>query len=276
MHIGDMTNPYLTAFREGAALDPATLRDLGSRFQVYAIFIIPRSGSTWLTELARNTGLLGCPQEWLNFEFCRADEANLGCPPPSHFGTFEINAYMNAVLEFSASPNGVAGIELSWPQIQCLEESAGSTIDFSFLSASFYLRRKHVLAQAVSLYRSSMSGYFHSYQSDAGLLAKFEGAAYNAHEIASMLQHLVDCEVGLEQMFTSSGLSPVRLSYEDLLPAPGQVLNTMAKALNVDKEIGVQEYTLKKISDSRNKEWTERFLTEHSEFVAAQLARRPA
>ena len=269
-----MFQQFELAFPDGASIRPEVLRGAASGRRLYAIFVIARSGSTWLTELARNTGVLGGPQEWLNPNFCLATEQHLGCPPPVHFGTTEINEYILAFIRHSETA-GIAGIELSWPQIEALSTRALAGVDFSFLSTCFYLRRRDVVAQSISLYRSAASGFFHSYQTLPYLRNQFQEVEYDADAIAGNMVHLIDCENAFEEMFLSCGLTPIRWFYEDLVAAPAKVIQQMAAGLRTCLDSDNPGSTLMKLADVKNTEWVARFQVDRGDFLAAQLNRRP-
>src|SRR5262245_3349013 len=99
--------PY---FKDGSRIRIANLQELTNKRDLYVIFLTPRSGSTWLTDLLRLTGTLGCPQEWLNPGFLGGSEMALGCIPPRVSGIYEVNDYLDDVLK--QQHGAVAGIEL--------------------------------------------------------------------------------------------------------------------------------------------------------------------
>jgi LPS sulfotransferase NodH len=265
---------YAAAFPGGAAIDREALLQLGVQYRLYAMFIIARSGSTWLTELARGSGVLGCPQEWLEPGFCLGLDVNLDCPPPRVLGINEINAYLQAVAKLSAAPNRVAGIQLSWPQLESLSAKAPAPLPIEAFQAVFYLRRKDVLAQAVSLYRSSASGRFHSFQNAADLVQRFDEVAFNADQIIALLAHLLDCERGFEACFAARRIEPIRLYYEDFAEDPTPALTTMAAQLGVDGPIPIAPSRVTRLSDATNANWIERLRRDHAAAIDALITDR--
>jgi LPS sulfotransferase NodH len=271
-----MDNPYPRLFPGGAAIDAERLAELGRWRRLYLMFIIARSGSTWLTEFARNAGGLGCPHEWFNPEFCARGEVELGCPPPKAFGFDGINDYLRAFSTYSVSGNCVAGAQLSWPQTHNLIEAAGGTLSLAPFSAVFYLRRRDLVAQAVSLARSVVSGRFHSWQDAPDLVRAHQTAGYDGAVTLDMYRHLADCELKFEAMFSRCGVTPTRLVYEDFAAAPQSALDAMAAALRLDATPRYRGATLQKLRDAQSAEWKARFREEQAAVIAETEAQRPA
>jgi trehalose 2-sulfotransferase len=180
-------------------------------------FLIPRSGSTWLTELATNTGALGVPHEWFNDNWIYTDEPVLGCLPSRLRGIAEVNEYVDAIVD---EGQGIAGLQLSVFQAAMLQEMIDSPFDPRWLKACFYLRRRDLAAQAVSLYRSVVSGRFHSYQSTQQHIQAFKAVEYDHDNIIKWLHFIIDCEQQFSQLFRSCRIRPISLFYEDLLVDP--------------------------------------------------------
>lgn len=271
-----MENPYPGLFPGGAAIDAERLADLGRWRRLYVMFIIARSGSTWLMEFAKNAGSLGCPHEWFNPEFCGRGEVELGCPPPRAFGFDDINTYLRAFTTYSVSANCVAGAQLSWPQTNYLIDAAGGKLSLAPFGAVFYLRRRDLAAQAVSLARSVVSGRFHSWQDAPDLVRAHETAGYDGAVTLDMYRHLADCELKFEAMFNRCGVTPTRLVYEDFAAAPQIALDAMAAALRLDEAPQYQGASLRKLGDAQSAEWKKRFCADNAEIIAKTDAARPA
>jgi LPS sulfotransferase NodH len=269
-------NPFPRIFPSGAVLDVIFLKELLQSKRVYIMFVVPRSGSTWITELARNTGLLGCPQEWFNFDFCEKESINLGCPPPKVFGVHEINGYMRAFVDHSAAPNGVVGLQIDFLHAEWLCELGAAEIDWpTALSASFHLRRRDIVLQAISLYRAGASGRFHAYQNSPEILRRHAAVAYDKDAIASHLDMILANEVKLQAMLDRIGLRPRLLVYEDWVDKPAWALQAMAEALAVTGEVSAHSQEVTKLADARHDEWAARFREEAADIVAAAEAQRP-
>ncbi len=136
-----------------------------------------------------------------------------------------MNDYVNAIVD---EGNGIAGLELSVFQALMLRDIIDQRVDPRWLTAAFYLRRRDLTAQAVSLYRSVNSGRFHSYQRESIELQNFDDIEYDYEKILSWLIFLLDCEERFLMLFNSCFLSPFSIFYEDLQSNPLAILQKIA------------------------------------------------
>ena len=254
-----MKNLLRDAFPDDCILRADTLRAASERSRLYVIFLTPRSGSTWLTELSMNTGELGTPQEWFNDTFVYSDQPALGCLPPRRRGIADINEYVDAIVD---EAGGVAGLELSVFQALMLREMIAPSFDPSCLTASFYLRRYDIVAQAISLYRSIASGIFHSYQDTSEEIQTFSQVEYNYENLLKALELLMESEHRFELLFSSCNISPISLLYEDLEVAPLSTLRKIALELGVTPPQSLPTTTLRVMRDENSVAWRERFMIE--------------
>ncbi|CAO4138550.1 Stf0 family sulfotransferase [Methylorubrum aminovorans] len=198
----------------------------------YIIFFTPRSGSTWLTELAKNTGKMGTPHELLSGHFLNGEGADLGIPTRKMMGADDLDDYLLKVAEVSSSSNRVFGIELS----KYDAEFAESTIEKAEYDTSkvpmFYLRRKNIVAQGISLYRSVVSSAWHSHSMDCAARDRYESVGYDAEQIRFWINHILnEYEAWFAEKFIQYGVKPIELYYEELEENPQQIIESMLKKL---------------------------------------------
>lgn len=250
-------DPFDRFFPDGSALRRETLEEARARSKLYLIFLTPRSGSTWLTELAIGTGRLGQPQEWFNEGFLASDFPALGCRPPRMRGLTDINNYFSAIVD---EGNGVAGVELSLHQAEALFShiETGQKVDWP--TEVFFLRRRDIVAQAISLYRSISSGRWHSYDAGASEAAKFETCPYDFDEILKWLKYLVQMEHEFLARFAEWSLKPVPLYYEDIVADPIRALNRIALALSELPIECTPPTTLAVLRDTKSLAWHDTFM----------------
>jgi LPS sulfotransferase NodH len=270
-------NPISEIFAPDDAIRASAIQDLSDNHpKFYVMFLIARSGSTWLTDLVRNTGKLGVPQEWLNIDFCQKDKLSLGCPPPKVFGSNGLEDYFAHLRGHSQAENGAFGVQLDWSHTQWLAELAEPSVDWrKVLNNVFYIRRRDIVLQAISLYRSCASGLFHSYQMSNTLKSAYDDTPYDKERIGSFLQDLARDERRFEVLFRRLGLTPVRLVYEDWKDAPENVLETIGERLGVAGPWEPETRDVRVISDDRNQEWANRFREEAVDLLDRIEARRP-
>ncbi|MEA1647533.1 Stf0 family sulfotransferase [Nitrospirillum sp. BR 11164] len=273
----ELCKPYKAVFSDNCIVDVETIKALNNKYKLYIIFIIARSGSTWLTELAKNSDVLGVPQEWFNEGWIQTEEHALGCSPPKIIGTRDINAYARWSARNSASSCRIAGLQLSYYQMlamqQLMSAPSGAFRDIKV----FYLRRKNIIAQGISLYKSASSGIFHSFQRNDLSDVYLSKVAYDADKIKETILGLLTCEDGFEKHFTDHNVAPKRFFYEDLTADPLTVLNWMDRTITgqPSPRIGtLPATTVRRLSGAGSLAWEQRFRMEFPDFCQEVDARR--
>jgi LPS sulfotransferase NodH len=234
----------------------------------YAICLTPRSGSTYLTYLLRDTGKFGFPDEWLNAFKIKDEVASLG--------TSNIALFLQKVLIKHASANGVSGLEMSYSQLLAARQIANLDQTLNGRMRYFYLRRRNIVRQAISLYTAFQSGLLHSNDSNEIKRAAHDRVEYNRKAIRENINILHDQEMGWETYFGSLRIEPDRLYYEDLVARPDKVLRRMSNILGLETTpLPSRESAIKPISDQRNEEWEARFREEEAEYLKTHAKHRP-
>ena len=97
-------------FTQDHILHWQTIQEIVGKSKLYVVFFTGRSGSTWLTDLAASTRLLGVPDEFLNdVRYIAATYQN-------------INEAAFEVARNTRTSNGVVGVEFSYSQTMTLCE----------------------------------------------------------------------------------------------------------------------------------------------------------
>ncbi|TWB69355.1 LPS sulfotransferase NodH [Nitrospirillum amazonense] len=272
-----LCEPYKAVFCDNSTINLETIMRLKKRYKLYIIFIIARSGSTWLTELAKNSNVLGVPQEWFNEGWIQTEDRALGCSPPKIVGLRDINTYAQWLARSSASPCRVVGVQLSYYQLLAMQQLArvpsSAFRDITF----FYLRRKNIIAQGISLYKSASSGVFHSYQSTDHSDAYLSKVAYDPDRIKETIMGLLTCESGFEKHFSDHDMTPKRFFYEDLMANPLNVLNWMDRTITGVLHPRIRTLpatTVRRLSNAGSLAWEQQFQTEFPDFCREVDARR--
>src|SRR3569623_2026048 len=118
---------------------------------VYMLASMPRTGSTWFSHLLWETGCLGAPLEYLNFE-------KTG---PYFFARHSPEAQMRlwrSLLHRRTSPNGVFGIKTFPVQLQALSQGNPALLQAVRPTRIGYLTRRDRAGHIASLARASGSG----------------------------------------------------------------------------------------------------------------------
>src|SRR5437762_273022 len=132
---------------------------------VYMLASVPRTGSTWLSHLLWQTGCLGAPLEYLNYE------------PAGPYGFANRSASQQQWLWRSAlrrrtSPNGVFGLKCFPVQLQQLQETnpellnevLASVLSVQHPPCVVWLSRRDRVGHAISLARATLSGVWRKEQ----------------------------------------------------------------------------------------------------------------
>jgi LPS sulfotransferase NodH len=158
-------------------------------------------------------------------------------------------------------------VKLSYYQTMFLAELLDEPFDSAAISAIFYMRRRDIVAQGVSLYRSVASGLFHSTESDLAAYARFKVVPYDETAIAKWIDDLLESERAFEAMFVRCGLAPIPLVYEDLEAVPHRAISLMATMLGAQppSAIPISQYRI--LRDEISIEWSTRFKKNCSSYV---------
>jgi LPS sulfotransferase NodH len=217
---------------------------------LYVVFNMPRSGSTWFTELAMGARTLGTPQEWFNVDFIEGDTSHLDCAPPKARKIAEINAYLQAICD---EGTGAAGLQLSYYQALALRDLLSADLPVKAIHW-FYLRRRDILEQAISFYKSIQTGLWHSYQlSDPGQRApEFRFAPDECRE---QLHRLIRMEADFEDLMRLCDIRPNRMYYEDLLQDPLAALQAFGQVIGRPAPSRLPSTRLKVLRDDQTRDW---------------------
>jgi len=240
----------------------------------YAILYISRSGSTWLADLLSRQGDLGKPREYLNLDMI------------ARFAT-EMNAntlrdYFAMLGRKRASANRVFGLKVGWAQLELL---AGEGLAEDVLAGYswIYLRRRNLVAQAVSLYKARLTRAYQRRRTDSSDLRKAlddadARVAYDADGILRYFNEIVDGERVAEAMIASAAVSPVRYFYEDLVSAdPGTVVAAVHRLVfGVDRPSQpVRPSNIEQTGSAQNLQFENRFRGAYTDIIAAVEQDRP-
>ncbi|MHA6317660.1 Stf0 family sulfotransferase [Altererythrobacter sp. CAU 1778] len=197
----------------------------------YILASVPRSGSTYVSHLLWQTGGLGAPLEYLNFE----PSGPYGHAHDSRSAQDEI---WSQVIRSRTSPNGVFAIKAFPAQLEDLGRLNPALLAraMRFLLADgpasrvVQLRRRDRTAHAISLARASLSGVWRKEQetSDA------QEPVYSPAILARAGRDIALQEQAWEAMYRDMRITPLVLWFEDVLEDPARALEAVASYLDVD------------------------------------------
>lgn len=228
----------------------------------YCIYFTPRSGSSWLTDLAGRSGHLGTPKECFNPNFVPRIARSLGAA--------NMDEYIHVIRRRFAA-RCTFGFEATFYQLRKTFGAPGPFMAHMGRAVPFWLIREDIVAQAVSLWKMRSTGISHSTNSTDETRAKAEAAlAYDARGIADNIDHLRKLEILSERHFATFELLPIRLSYERIMAeGPERTRAMLAHVLAVaphDPEQGDPVHT--RLATSANADFAARFRADHRALCA--------
>jgi LPS sulfotransferase NodH len=221
-----MLDNFNTGYEGRHDFAPRTVRPERS----FLLASVPRAGSTYFSHALWQTGCLGAPLEYLNFE----GGGPYGFAANSAALQHEL---WRSVLRRRCSPNGVFGLKVFPPQLQALQESNPALLADVFTVMLprdrprhvVYLRRRDRVAQTVSLARASLTGVWRKDQEQSGAAQPpYSQEALEAAERGIELQ-----ERAWASMFADLRIEPLALWHEDVLADPAAAARQVADHIGV-------------------------------------------
>ena len=234
----------------------------------YLVCATHRSGSNLLCQALWHTELCGYPQEF--FSPTRApkiaEEYSLKADPDSDYP-----GYVAELVGKRVSSNGVFGTKIMWshlePFLSRLRQD--STSDADLLARIFpnirylWIRRDDKLRQAISMWKAKQTKVYNSLQRKGASLPDGE-PEYDFHEIKKIMQRFEDEDAAWEKFFTENSIAPVEIHYEDFADHHEErTLEILRElAIEVGEQFTVKPITYRRLADSINEKWRERYLHE--------------
>ena len=234
----------------------------------YAICLVPRSGSTYLAHLLKDAGSFGFPNEWLAMALAETQARETG--------STDWDMLLRRVLARHASDNGVTGIEFAIAHLTWGRQATGRRQLLGRDMCYFYLRRRNIVRQGISMHVAHQSGVLHSFQLDEDAKTVRDAVLYDTTAIRSWIKFLHDEELQWEREFGSIGVEPVRLYYEDIVRRPERALRLFANLLELPETPALPDTSgITRVSDSRSDEWEARYREEDANYLAGLTRLRP-
>jgi len=224
----------------------------------YLLASVPRSGSTYVSHLLWQTGCLGAPLEYCNFE------------PGGPYGhanrsAAEQRELWRAALARRTSPNGVFGLKGFPVQFEALHASnpalLAEVMRTIFPSPGcgrvVLLHRRDRAAHAISYARAILSGVWRAEQERGGR-AEPEYSRIAVERAEGMI---ASQERAWQAMLADLKIAPLELWYEDVLASPAATLDAVAGYLGVelDPAAAVRVPPIERQSQRGAREWSERY-----------------
>ncbi len=240
----------------------AQINNLPAPNLTYVIYFTPRSGSSRVTEILGQTRKLGEANEAFNPNFmpsiAQAVQAS------------DLQSYQQNLSRW-LNRNGVFSFEITGHQLRKVFPQVTDFFDIYAKKPSFWLIRKDIVAQAVSLAKMVTLNIAHTAQSDIQQRAAAENLfVYDPAVIKRWLNHILVAERNCEEWFKQFNITPFRMSYEDLvLKTATEIVGYFAQKLNLPALPEI-EFSLRhqKMATSRNLEFATQFRLDEAVFLA--------
>jgi LPS sulfotransferase NodH len=197
----------------------------------YLLASVPRSGSTFVSHLLWQTGCLGAPLEYCNFD------PNGPCGHANRSPS-EQQRLWRAALGRRTSANGVFGLkgfpeqfeELQRSNPALLSEIMRTILPSRERGRVVVLRRRDRTAHAISYARAILSGVWRAEQERGGR-AEPEYSRIAVERAGVMIESQ---QRAWHTMLSDLGILPLELWYEDVLEHPGAAIDAVAGYLDVE------------------------------------------
>lgn len=236
--------------------------------RTFIIVFTPRSGSSWVTRLAEQTGVLSQPGECFHPGFMPA--------MTRFFETGTLQEYV-AILRRKRATAGLFGFEVTMGHVTATFGTFRQMIAMFPEATVFSLIREDVVAQAVSLLKMQQTQVGHRGDGDEARFADAEELFhYDPDGIRLWIRRLVRLEAAAERAFDAHGITPHRLSYERNVALGAQgVLDVLARKIGDLPPISAPpDPPARRTGSTRNDEFSARFRQENSDWLAGIAAQR--
>lgn len=252
--------------------------------RAYLVCATPRSGSTLLCEMLRETGVAGRPLE--HFEKLR--HSSLPRQPREYFsegqlpGVLELlaptvpgtpsrepaQAWWSQIVIEGSGDNGVWGGKLMWGHVEDLlvrarelPGMAGAELE-SVLDELLdrpqlvFVTRGDKVAQAVSLWRAVQTQSWRASDSSTP-----EAVAYDFDGIDHLVSLLQSDDRAWREWFAKTGSQPLEVTYDELEAAPAETVGMVLRTLGLPR-VEIAPPPLSRQRDEVSLAWIERYLSD--------------
>ena len=246
------------------------------RCDAYVICATPRTGSSLLCGLLESTGVAGCPESYFRLPDEQSWAIRWGIVR-SPEGAYTYADYVQAAIAAGSTENGVFAARLMWGTLGEVIDKLGTDSpdlagrDVDLLSRVFgdvrfvFLRRDHVLGQAVSWLRAEQTNTW--FENDQFPREQPEHEpSFDLDRISELVDLIDEHNTAWQDWFASVGVRPHPVRYEyldaDPIGVTRGVLGFLGLELPATREIQVRH---KRMADELSAQWIERYRAEMPE-----------
>jgi trehalose 2-sulfotransferase len=219
-----------------------------------------RSGSTHLCQSLWQTGVMGAPLEYLNFENnMRPMAIRLGAKTPAE--------YLARLLVRRATRNGVFGLKAHFPHFKAALRRFPRMLKAMPPMRFIHIERKDKVAQAVSMAKALQTNAWISLTPPKEI-----PLFYSADLIAACMREIDKQTEGWTRWFETTGTDAYVVHYEDLLADRERVTGDIVRLLEAehDEADTIHLPAVERQGDVVNAEWVRRFRADTETKLAPQ------
>jgi trehalose 2-sulfotransferase len=234
----------------------------------------PRSGSTLLCKLLASTGVAGNPASWFYEASVAGWLEDLDLEPQPDMSEREmLDAVFRAAIQKGRGGTGPFGLRQQGDSFPFLFEKLAvlcpdATTDVARFEKIFgatlfiHLTRPDKVEQAVSYLKAEQTGLWHVAPDGTELerVAPHREPVYDEDSLRACVAMLTEYDRVWNAWFLREGITPFRISYDNLAADPIETLRGALDALGLDRAAanGVTP-GVKKLADHVNQDWVMRF-----------------
>lgn len=247
-------------------------------YEAYVICTSPRSGSTLLCKLLAATGVSGKPgshfhepsiARWLEYHHLAAE--------PGAALRDTLRRVFDAAIARGTGDTGIFGLRLQRHSFEFFVEqlgvhNPGLPNDRARFEAAFgrtlfiHLTRPDKVAQAVSGLKAEQTGLWHLAPDGTEIERSAPPAepAYDGAGLRRLYDEFTGFDAAWPAWFAAEGISPLRITYDELSADPRTTLRRVLTALGLDP-IAADPVVpgVAKLADRMSEEWVSRFRAEN-------------
>ena len=218
--------------------------------KAYVVASSFRSGSTHLCVCLWETGLLGAPWEYFNFDNVkRFMYARLAANSPGD--------YLRKLAMLRTSRNGVFGAKMHYRHFEAALREYPPLLEVISPTKFVYINRRDKIAQAVSLARSLQTNAWFAFDKQDTM-----PLFYSKEFIEDCLREVHRQVDAWWLWFEENKVEPLVVDYEDLVADRAAVVQNVIRFMEVEGDepdpVSLKRYPMKQ-SDERNYDWAARF-----------------
>ena len=228
----------------------------------YLLCGTPRTGSTLLCDLLDSTGVAGHPASYFRAPDQEQWAARFGVPVTQ--GSLDYGAFVDGAVREGTTANGVFAARVMWGTMGALvgglDASRSDRRDTVVLTGRFgplvmvHLRRRDVVAQAVSWARAEQTGHWQQGDEVSG------EPRLDLAQVDGLVRTIGEHDAAWSDWFLRHDVRPHVVTYEDLVTDPRRAVQGILDRLEVELPPGWRPVSAcARQSDATNEEWIRRY-----------------